>query len=86
MTSNAGASDIVRTGIGYGSDIKIVDFSQMDKAVKSTFTPEFRNRLTAVVKFNSMTDDMAEKVVNKHLVDHYQLSQLHFQIYRLTSN
>lgn len=68
MTSNAGASDIVRTGIGYGSDIKIVDFSQMDKAVKSTFTPEFRNRLTAVVKFNSMTDDMAEKVVNKHLV------------------
>lgn len=67
MTSNAGASDIVRTGIGYGSAMKVVDFSQMDKAVKATFAPEFRNRLTATVKFNSMSDDMAEKVVSKHL-------------------
>lgn len=67
MTSNAGAADIVHTGMGYGSASKVVDFTKMDKAVNATFTPEFRNRLTATVKFNSMSDEMAEKVVIKHL-------------------
>ena len=67
MTSNAGANDIIKTSLGFGGDTKVVDFSSMDKAVERTFTPEFRNRLTKVVKFNSMNDDMAERIVVKHL-------------------
>jgi ATP-dependent Clp protease ATP-binding subunit ClpA len=39
----------------------------MDDAVKSTFTPEFRNRLTSVVKFNAMTPEMAKKIAVKQL-------------------
>lgn len=67
MTSNAGASDMTRNGLGFGSDSKIVDFSTMDKAVKDTFTPEFRNRLTKIIKFNNMSEEMAYRIVKKHL-------------------
>lgn len=67
MTSNAGASGIARNGLGFGSDSKVIDFSNMDKAVKDIFTPEFRNRLTNIVKFNSMSDVMAELIVRKRL-------------------
>lgn len=73
MTSNAGASGIARNGLGFGSDSKIIDFSNMDKAVKDTFTPEFRNRLTKIVKFNSMSDDMAELIVRKRLDEFIKL-------------
>src|SRR3546814_5436978 len=46
MTTNAGASDMAREGIGFG-DMSREDAS--DEAVKRMFTPEFRNRLDAIV-------------------------------------
>lgn len=67
MTSNAGASTIVRNGLGFGKDSKIVDDTAMDKAIEATFSPEFRNRLTAVIKFNGISDDMANKIVHREL-------------------
>ncbi len=65
MTSNAGASDLVKAQIGFGADG--LNTGAIDHAVKKTFTPEFRNRLTAIVQFRSLTDDMAARIVDKQL-------------------
>ena len=48
MTTNAGASDMAKQGIGFG-DVSKEDAG--DEAVKKMFTPEFRNRLDAIVPF-----------------------------------
>ena len=65
MTSNAGANLQGKSGIGFGSDDHNTE-ALMD-AVKNTFQPEFRNRLSKVVAFNSMDDAMAVRVVDKKL-------------------
>ena len=65
MTSNAGANRLGKSGIGFVSES--MDESVLTDAVKNTFQPEFRNRLSKVVVFNSMDDDMAERVVGKKL-------------------
>ena len=49
MTTNAGASDMAREGIGFGASNR--EDAQED-AVKKMFTPEFRNRLDAIVPFS----------------------------------
>ncbi len=68
MTSNAGASDLVHKGLGFNSSDS-VDVSSIEKAVKSTFSPEFRNRLTNTIILNSMTDEMARNIAKKQLDD-----------------
>ncbi len=65
MTSNAGAADIQKRELGFNKSS--INVSAMDSAVKSTFSPEFRNRLTAIVKFNSMDKVMAEAIARKQL-------------------
>ncbi|MBP3824430.1 MAG: AAA family ATPase [Butyrivibrio sp.] len=65
MTSNAGANRLGKSGIGFISTS--MDESVLTEAVKNTFQPEFRNRLSKVVVFNSMDDDMATRVVDKKL-------------------
>ena len=68
MTSNAGARDISKSSIGFGHNGKeTVNISAMDDAVKATFSPEFRNRLTSVVKFNGMSNEMAREIAIKQL-------------------
>lgn len=65
MTSNAGASRIGKPGIGFGGgDIKA---DAILEEVKRIFQPEFRNRLTKTVVFNSMDDRMARRIVDKKL-------------------
>ena len=65
MTSNAGANKLGKSGIGFISEN--MDNTVLTEAVKNTFQPEFRNRLTKIVAFNSMDEDMAVKVVDKKL-------------------
>ena len=65
MTSNAGASRLGKTSIGF-SHVSRND-SVIEEAVKDAFQPEFRNRLNRIVVFNGMDDDMARRVVNKKL-------------------
>lgn len=65
MTSNAGANRLGKSGIGFISTS--LDESVLTEAVKNTFQPEFRNRLSKIVVFNSMDDDMAMRVVDKKL-------------------
>jgi ATP-dependent Clp protease ATP-binding subunit ClpA len=65
MTSNAGARDIGRSLIGFGE--RNIDESAVDDAVEKTFTPEFRNRLDAVVRFGHLSKNIMTSIVRKEL-------------------
>ena len=65
MTTNAGASDMARNGIGFG-DVSKADAG--DEAVKRMFTPEFRNRLDAIVPFEYLGTEVVSRVVDKFIL------------------
>lgn len=65
MTSNAGASQIGKKMIGFGSENQ--NEGVIMEAVKQTFQPEFRNRLNKIVVFNSMDEDMASRIAERKL-------------------
>jgi ATP-dependent Clp protease ATP-binding subunit ClpA len=65
MTSNAGARDIGKNLIGFGE--RTQDQSAVDSAVENIFTPEFRNRLDALVRFGHLSKDIMISIVNKEL-------------------
>ena len=67
MTSNAGAREVGKNLIGFGE--RSVTAGALDEAVERTFTPEFRNRLDAVVHFDNLPMEMIEKIVAKALDD-----------------
>src|SRR5471032_997263 len=48
MTTNAGAADLAKAAIGFGSEVRVGDDHE---AIKRLFTPEFRNRLDATIGF-----------------------------------
>jgi ATP-dependent Clp protease ATP-binding subunit ClpA len=65
MTTNAGASDMARQGIGFGDTSKE---DAGDEAVKRMFTPEFRNRLDAIVPFSYLPTEVISRVVDKFIL------------------
>jgi len=65
MTTNAGAADMQRSGIGFG-DVSKADAG--DEAVKKLFTPEFRNRLDAIVPFAYLGKSIVSRVVDKFIL------------------
>src|SRR5690348_15623911 len=65
MTTNAGASDAQKNSIGFGRG-KADD--EVDEALKRLFTPEFRNRLDAIVQFRSLTPEIIRQVVLKFVM------------------
>lgn len=65
MTSNAGASRVGKSRIGFGSEA--VNMDALTEAVKQTFQPEFRNRLSRIVLFGGMDDRMAARITEKKL-------------------
>ena len=65
MTTNAGASDMAKQGIGFG-DVSKEDAG--DEAVKRMFSPEFRNRLDAIVPFAYLGKDTVSRVVDKFIL------------------
>jgi ATP-dependent Clp protease ATP-binding subunit ClpA len=78
MTTNAGASDAQRNSIGFGRG-KAED--EVDEALKRTFTPEFRNRLDAVVQFHALTQEIIRQVVQKFVMQlEAQLADRHVTI------
>ena len=62
MTTNAGAADMARESIGFGAATR--EDAQED-AVKKMFTPEFRNRLDAIVPFAYLPPAVVSRVVDK---------------------
>ena len=65
MTSNAGASEIGKSQIGFGDNVKTE--SVIDEQVAKIFTPEFRNRLDAVIHFAHLEKKDIVNVVKKEL-------------------
>jgi ATP-dependent Clp protease ATP-binding subunit ClpA len=65
MTTNAGAADMVKPAIGFEREARVGDD---DEAIKRLFTPEFRNRLDAIIGFNNLTPDIVERVVDKFVI------------------
>ncbi|MBT5074009.1 MAG: ATP-dependent Clp protease ATP-binding subunit ClpA [Kordiimonadaceae bacterium] len=66
MTTNAGAMELSRESIGFG----VSDQSDADEeAIKKLFSPEFRNRLDAVVPFSGLPPVVIEKVVEKFILE-----------------
>ena len=65
MTSNAGASDMAKAAIGFGRDRRE---GEDTAAIERTFTPEFRNRLDAVISFAPLSRDIVMQVVDKFVL------------------
>ena len=65
MTTNAGASDMAREAVGFGSTVRV---GEDEDAIKRMFTPEFRNRLDAVIPFAALTPEIVGRVVEKFVM------------------
>ena len=66
MTTNAGAQEMSRASIGFSRQNHSTDGME---AIKKIFTPEFRNRLDAIVQFGALTIETIRTVVDKFLVE-----------------
>ncbi len=78
MTSNAGASDMAKAAIGFGRDKRE---GEDTAAIERIFTPEFRNRLDAVISFRSLPREVIRQVVEKFVLQlEAQLMDRHVHI------
>ena len=66
MTTNAGAEMLSRTSMGFSQQDHTSDGME---SIKKTFTPEFRNRLDAIVQFKQLTADVIGNVVDKFIFE-----------------
>ena len=64
MTTNAGAAEMARAAIGFGSTQRV---GEDEEAIKRMFSPEFRNRLDAVIAFSRLSREMISRVVEKFI-------------------
>ena len=69
MTSNAGAFEMSRPAMGFGGTAPQDAAHKGLKAVENTFSPEFRNRLDALVPFGSLTEPMMLRIVDKFVAE-----------------
>ena len=65
MTTNAGAQDMARAAIGFGSSKREGDDME---AINRLFSPEFRNRLDAIIPFGSLPVPVVHQVVQKFVM------------------
>jgi len=66
MTTNAGAAELEKPGIGFQQQSKEKDNLEV---INRVFSPEFRNRLDAIVWFSSLSMDVICSVVDKFIVE-----------------
>ena len=66
MTTNAGAESMSRGSMGFVQQDHTTDGKE---AIKKTFTPEFRNRLDAIIPFAQLSTDVVKHVVDKFLTE-----------------
>ena len=73
MTTNAGARELSGAPLGFG---QISTAGKGKEAIEKLFSPEFRNRLDAIIHFNALSPEIIERVVDKFLVElEVQLSE-----------
>ncbi len=78
MTTNAGASEAARASIGFATQDHSTDAMA---AIRKFFTPEFRNRLDAIIQFNALEKSTILNVVDKFLFElEQQLEEKHVSI------
>ncbi len=65
MTTNAGASDLAKEAVGFARTQREGDDTE---AINRMFTPEFRNRLDAIVGFKALSQETIGRVVDKFLI------------------
>ena len=65
MTTNAGASDMAKPAIGFGSDVRV---GEDEEAINRLFTPEFRNRLDSIISFAALAPETIGRVVDKFIL------------------
>ncbi|WP_135077617.1 ATP-dependent Clp protease ATP-binding subunit ClpA [Terasakiella sp. SH-1] len=66
MTTNAGAADLAKNAIGFGRESRE---GEDKEAIEKLFTPEFRNRLDAIVPFAHLAPEVVGKVVDKFIME-----------------
>lgn len=66
MTSNVGARDMEGGQIGLSSSSSTIKFKGQ-KALKETFSPEFRNRLSSIIEFNELNHTQVIDIVKKFI-------------------
>ncbi|MCG6927117.1 MAG: ATP-dependent Clp protease ATP-binding subunit ClpA [Acidobacteria bacterium] len=69
MTSNAGSREMSQSAIGLVGDHEQDAKSRGKQAIERFFTPEFRNRLDAVVTFRSLSPEVMETIVDKFILE-----------------
>lgn len=67
MTSNAGASIVSKKTIGFNQPAETEVNKDRAAALKSTFAPEFLNRLDSVIQFNALTKELITKITENNL-------------------
>ncbi len=65
MTTNAGATDLAKNAIGFERNDRE---GEDQEAINRTFTPEFRNRLDAIIPFGHLTPEIVGQVVDKFII------------------
>ncbi|MDX1709599.1 MAG: AAA family ATPase, partial [Rhodovibrionaceae bacterium] len=65
MTTNAGAADMAKPAIGFTQEVRTGD---NEEAINRLFTPEFRNRLDAIISFKNLSAEVVGRVVDKFVM------------------
>jgi ATP-dependent Clp protease ATP-binding subunit ClpA len=65
MTTNAGAADMAKEAIGFQ---RMEREGEDEEAINRMFTPEFRNRLDAIIPFAALSNDIIQRVVDKFII------------------
>lgn len=80
MTSNVGAFEMEKNRIGFGHS-ENHGAEQSEAAIKRCFTPEFRNRLDAIIPFAALTESTISHVIDKFIIElEQQLEDKHVSI------
>ncbi|GAB6054053.1 ATP-dependent Clp protease ATP-binding subunit ClpA [Magnetospira thiophila] len=66
MTTNAGAADLAKPAMGFGREDRIGEDTE---AIEKMFSPEFRNRLDAIIPFSSLSTEVVAQVVDKFIME-----------------
>ena len=81
MTSNAGSREMNTAPIGFSEDHAAGGKGRTKAAIERVFSPEFRNRLDAIVSFDSLAPDVVETIVEKFILQlETQLAERHVAI------
>ncbi|MHA1153093.1 MAG: AAA family ATPase, partial [Alphaproteobacteria bacterium] len=66
MTTNAGAADMAKPAMGFERETRV---GEDEEAINRMFTPEFRNRLDAMIGFNALSPKIMTRIVDKFVME-----------------